>query len=119
MTTPTPLPYTPALRAGDWVIVSGQLGMVDGALVTGGFEDELRQAFTNLEARLADAGATLADVVKVTVFLRHLSTDFPRLNAIYADTFATPFPARSAIGVAELPLGGLVEIEAWAYTGAR
>ena len=115
----TPLPYTPALRAGDWVIVSGQLGMVDGVLVTGGFEDEVRQALVNLEARLTDAGATLADVVKATVFLRHMSTDFPRLNEIYAATFAAPFPARSAVGVAELPLGGLVEIEAWAFTGTR
>lgn len=109
------LPYTPVRRAGDWLIVSGQIGMVDGALVTGGFEDELRQALVNLEDRLSEAGASVADVVKTTVFLRHLSTDFARMNQIYAETFAEPFPARSAVGVAELPLGAIVEVEAWAH----
>lgn len=119
MSNPTGLPYTPALRVGDWVIVSGQVGMVDGALVQGGFEDELHQALANLEARLADVGATMADVVKTTVFLRHLSTDFSRMNDLYAAAFAEPYPSRSAIGVAELPLGAIVEIEAYAFTGTR
>ena len=114
MTTPTGPPYTPVVRAGDWLIVSGQVGAVDGALVQGGFTDELRQVLANLEARLADHGATLADVVKTTVFLRHLSTDYAQLNELYAAAFPEPRPARSAIGVAELPFGALVEIEAWA-----
>lgn len=112
------LPYTPSVRAGDWVVVSGQLGMVDGKLVAGGFADQLRQALANLESRLADLGATVADVVKTTVFLRHM-TDFPVLNDIYGSVFPEPRPARSAVEVSELPLGGLVEIEAWAYTGDR
>ena len=114
MTNPTGLPYTPVVRSGDWLIVSGQLGMVDGKLLNGGFEIELRQVFVNLADRLAEHGATMADVVKTTVFLRHMTTDFPHLNELYAEAFPEPRPARSAIGVAELPLGGLVEIEAWA-----
>jgi len=86
--------------------------------VTGGFEAELRQALANLEARLAEHGATLAQVVKTTVFVRHLSTDYSRLNEVYLETFAEPRPARSAVGVAELPLGAIVEIEAWAHVGS-
>jgi 2-iminobutanoate/2-iminopropanoate deaminase len=118
MPNPTGLPYTPAVRAGDWVVVSGQIGMVDGELVGGGFDAELVQALANLQARLDEAGASITDVVKTTVFLRHM-TDYPRMNAAYAETFPEPRPARSAFAVAELPLGALVEIEAWAFTGAR
>ena len=118
MSNPTGLPYTPAVRAGDWVVVSGQVGIVDGDLVGGGFDAELGQALQNLRDRLADAGATMADVVKTTVLLRHM-TDYSRMNAIYGNAFAEPRPARSAFAVAELPLGALVEIEAWAFTGAR
>jgi 2-iminobutanoate/2-iminopropanoate deaminase len=107
-------PYTPIVRAGDWLIVSGQVGISDGALVRGGTSDELSQALRNLEAHLASQGATLADVVKTTVFLRHMS-DFDRMNATYIAAFGDHRPARSAIGVAELPLGALVEVEAWAF----
>ncbi len=114
MNNPTGLPYTPVVRAGDWVIVSGQVGMVEGVLVAGGFDAELRQVLANLEARLAEAGATMADVVKTTVFLRHLN-DYGRMNELYATAFPEPRPARSAIVAAELPLGALVEIEAWAH----
>jgi 2-iminobutanoate/2-iminopropanoate deaminase len=114
MTNPTGLPYTPAVRAGDWVAVSGQIGMVDGALVGGGFDAELGQIFANLEARLTEVGATMAQVVKTTVFLRHLS-DYGRMNELYAAAFPEPRPARSAVTVAELPFGALVEIEAWAH----
>ena len=114
MTDPTGLPYTPAVRAGDWVAVSGQIGMVDGALVGGGFDAELRQVLSNLEARLEEAGAAMTDVVKTTVFLRHLN-DYGRMNELYAAAFPAPRPARSAFAVAELPFGALVEIEAWAH----
>lgn len=117
MSNPTGLPYTPVVNAGGWVIVSGQIGMVDGSLVSGGFDGELRQVLVNLEARLAEGGATMAQVVKTTVFLRHL-TDYSRMNELYGEAFAEPRPARSAFSVAELPLGALVEIEAWAYTGS-
>ena len=109
-------PYTPAVRAGDWLIVSGQVGLADGKLVAGGLEGELRQAIRNLDGHLQANGATLANVVKTTVFLRHMS-DYALMNEVYIDEFGDHRPARSAIGVAELPIGALVEVEAWAFTG--
>ncbi len=125
MSTPPPVgPYTPIVRAGDWLVSSGQIGLRDGEIVTGGVDGELRQAMANLEALLASEGATLTDVVKTTVFLRHMS-DYLPMNDAYVDCFGEHRPARSAVGVAELPLGALVEIEAWAHvpsppaTGAR
>jgi 2-iminobutanoate/2-iminopropanoate deaminase len=109
-------PYTPVVRAGDWLIVSGQVGLADGKLVPGGLEGELRQALANLRGHLEANGATLAHVAKTTVFLRHMS-DYALMNEIYIDEFGDHRPARSAIGVAELPVGALVEVEAWAFTG--
>jgi 2-iminobutanoate/2-iminopropanoate deaminase len=115
----TPIgPYTPIVRAGEWLVVSGQLGLEDGKLVNGGTTAELRQAIANLEALLATEGATLAHVVKTTVFLRHLGTDYDAMNEAYLECFGDHRPARSAIGVAELPRGALVEVEAWAHVGA-
>jgi 2-iminobutanoate/2-iminopropanoate deaminase len=115
---PKPLgAYTPIVRAGDWLVVSGQVGMGDsGHLVSGGTSAELRRAIANLEAQLGTVGARLDQVVKTTVFLRHMS-DFVVMNEVYTDCFGNHRPARSAVGVAELPLGALVEIEAWAYVG--
>jgi 2-iminobutanoate/2-iminopropanoate deaminase len=110
-------PYTPAVRAGDWLVVSGQVGLFDGKLVTTGLEDELRQAIANLRAQLEANGAQLTDVVKTTVFLRHMS-DYSLMNEVYMECFGDHRPARSAIGVAELPIGALVEVEAWAWLGA-
>ena len=119
MTTPPPPvgAYTPIVRAGDWLVVSGQVGLRDGQLVPGGLQAELRQAILNLEAQLATEGAALSDVVKTTVFLRHMS-DYADMNATYVEGFGDHRPARSAIGVAELPLGALVEVEAWALAPA-
>lgn len=111
-------PYTPLVRAGDWLVASGQIGIVDGKLVSGGLDAELRQAISNLAGLLASAGASLSDVTKTTVFLQHLGSDYPRMNDVYTELFGDHRPARSAIGVAELPLGALVEVEAWAYLGA-
>jgi 2-iminobutanoate/2-iminopropanoate deaminase len=111
-------PYTPVVRAGEWLIVSGQVGIVDGKLVSGGTEAELRQAVANLSTLLEAEGASLSDVVKTTVFLRHLASDYGRMNEAYMELFGDHRPARSAIGVAELPLGALVELEAWAHLGA-
>ena len=111
-------PYTPIVRAGEWLVVSGQVGIVDGKLVSGGLEAELRQAIANLAGLLAEQGATLADVTKTTVFLRHLGSDYPIMNEVYMELFGDHRPARSAIGVADLPLGALVELEAWAHVGA-
>ena len=109
-------PYTPIVRAGDWLVISGQVGAIDGKLVDGGMEGQLQQVLTNLSTLLEGEGASLQDVVKCTVFLRHM-TDFAAMNEIYSARFGDHRPARSVIGVAELPLGALVEIEAWAYTG--
>lgn len=111
-------PYTPVVRAGGFLIVSGQVGIVDGQLVAGGLEAELRQAVANLSGLLEAEGASLRDVVKTTVFLRHLASDYGRMNEVYLELFGDHRPARSAIGVAELPLGALVELEAWAHLGA-
>ena len=111
-------PYTPVVRAGGFLIVSGQVGIADGQLVRGGLEGELRQAVANLAGLLEAEGASLADVVKTTVFLRHLASDYARMNEVYVELFGDHRPARSAIGVAELPLGALVELEAWAHVGA-
>ncbi|HEY4375549.1 MAG TPA: RidA family protein, partial [Acidimicrobiales bacterium] len=107
--------YTPAVRAGDWLVVSGQLGLLDGELVDG-LEHQAIQALANLEAQLAAHGATLAQVTKTTVFLADLD-EFGAFNAIYAAAFADPRPARSAFQVARLPFDARVEIEAWAWLG--
>ena len=117
MSTPVG-PYTPIVRAGDWLIVSGQVGMKDGVLVTGSVEGELRQAFANLRALLSAEGAALTDVVKTTVFLLHMR-DYPLMNQVYTDEFGDHRPARSAVAVAELPAGAMVEMEAWAWVGNR
>lgn len=112
-------PYTPVVRAGEWLIVSGQVGILDGKLVSGGLEAELRQAVANLRGLLEAEGAALTDVVKTTVFLKHLGSDYPKMNDAYLECFGDHRPARSAVGVAELPLGALVELEAWAHVGAH
>ena len=106
-------PYTPIVRAGDWLIVSGQVGAVDGKLVPGGTREQLQQALDNLRGLLESEGASMSDVVKTTVFLRHMD-DFASMNEVYVAAFGDHRPARSAIGVAGLPLGALVEVEAWA-----
>ena len=112
-TAPHP-PYTPVVRAGDWIIVSGQLGMVNGELVPGGVLAQTTQAIVNLKAQLASMGASIDDIAKTLCFLTDMDT-FPTFNEAYAKGFGTARPARSTIGVASLPFGGAVEIEAWAY----
>jgi 2-iminobutanoate/2-iminopropanoate deaminase len=110
-------PYTPIVRAGDLLVVSGQLGLVDGKMVSGGVAEETTQAIANLAALLEGEGASLTDVVKTTVFLRHMR-DFPIMNEAYAAAFGDHRPARSAFAVAELPMVALVEVEAWAHAPA-
>jgi len=107
-------PYTPVVRAGDWIIVSGQLGLRDGALVEGGVAAQTAQAVENLRTHLATMGATLADIAKTLCFLTDMDT-FATFNEAYVAGFGDHRPARSTIGVAALPAGGEVEIEAWAY----
>lgn len=113
MTTPVG-PYTPIVRAGDWLIASGQVGAVEGSLVDGGVQAQARQAIANLAALLEGEGASLSDVAKTTVFLTHIS-DYGLVNETYVEAFGDHRPARSAVAVAGLPIGALVEIEAWAY----
>ncbi|MCL7429382.1 RidA family protein [Streptomyces sp. YS415] len=107
-------PYSVAYRSGDLVAVSGRLGVSEpGVLVPGGFEAECAQALSNLDAALRSAGATRADVVQVVAYLTDVA-DRDRLNAAYGEFFDRPRPARSCVGVAALPYGGCVEIEALA-----
>jgi 2-iminobutanoate/2-iminopropanoate deaminase len=96
------------------VIVSGQLGLDNGALVPGGVAAQTAQAVKNLQARLKEMGLTLKDVAKTLCFLTDMDT-FATFNAAYVHGFGDARPARSTIGVAALPFGGAVEIEAWAY----
>ena len=117
--TAAPLgPYTPVVRAGDWVIVSGQLGVVDGKIVKGGVAAQTAQAIVNLKSQLASAGVTINDVKKTLCFLTDMDT-FATFNTAYVEGFVTSRPARSTIGVASLPFGGAVEIEAWAFKPLR
>ena len=110
-------PYTPVVRAGDWVIVSGQLGLKDGVMAKG-VAAQTAQAVVNLKARLAEAGVTINDVKKTLCFLTDMDT-FATFNEAYVAGFGKSRPARSTIGVASLPAGGQVEIEAWAYKPLR
>ncbi len=116
MTTPIG-PYSPIVAAGDWLVCSGQLGLVDGRLVDG-VEAQTTQALRNAEALLAGHGASLSDVVKTLVFLADMA-DFGVMNAAYADSFAGHRPARSTVAVAGLPMDARVEIEVWAMAAAR
>ena len=99
---------------------SGQLGLdpASGALVEGGVEAQAERALKNLGAVLDAAGATFADVVKTTIFLVDIA-DFSAVNTVYATFMPEPPPARSTVGVAALPKGGLVEIEAIARRASR
>ena len=105
-------PYSVAIRSGNLVFASGQLGLdpVTGDLVPGEIEAETRQSLTNLSHVLADAGSGLDAVVKTTVFLREIG-DFPKMNAVYAEFFPENPPARSTVQVAALPKNGAVEID--------
>jgi 2-iminobutanoate/2-iminopropanoate deaminase len=109
-------PYTPVVRAGDWLICSGQVGLRAGSLVTGGIGAQVTQAIANIKTLLAAEGSGLEAVVKTTVFLAHIA-DFSAMNDAYTAAFGDHRPARSAFAVAALPLGALVEIEAWAFVG--
>jgi 2-iminobutanoate/2-iminopropanoate deaminase len=104
-------PYSVAIQSGNLVFTSGQLGLdpQSGNLVPGGIEAETRQSLTNIKNVLEAAGSGLEQVVKTTVFLRDMA-DFPRMNAVYGEFFASNPPARSTVQ-AGLPKGGAVEIE--------
>jgi reactive intermediate/imine deaminase len=105
-------PYSQAVRTGGTVYVSGQLAIdpATGQLVTGDIDAEIRRVFDNLQAIARASGGSLADVVKLSVFLTDLS-HFSKVNEIMAQYFSKPFPARAAVGVAQLTRGARVEIE--------
>ena len=106
-------PYSIAIQSGHLVFTSGQLGLdpITGDLVPGGIEAETRQALTNLQNVLTDAGSGLEQVLKTTVFLKDMA-EFAKMNAIYAGFFTENPAARSTVQAAALPKGGAVEIEA-------
>ena len=105
-------PYSQAIDCGDTVYCSGQIppDPQTGAVVEGGLEAQAHQMFRNVKAVLAEAGLSLQNVVKTTVFMTDLG-QFGALNAIYAEYFAEPYPARSCVEVSALPKGVLVECE--------
>jgi 2-iminobutanoate/2-iminopropanoate deaminase len=129
MTPPEPIPtpnappvagpYSAAVRAGDWIVLAGQVPLdpATGKLVDGDAAAQCRQVLANINAVLGDCGATLADVAKTTVFVTDLG-DFAAMNAVYAEAFGDHKPARSTVQVAALPLGAKVEIETWVHRPA-
>lgn len=114
MTAPKPVgPYSPIVRAGEWLVCSGQVGLRDGALVDG-VAAQTTQAVANLRALLEGEGASLDHVVKTMVFLADMG-DFAVMNEAYVAAFGDHRPARSTVEVSALPGGMAVEVEAWAY----
>lgn len=109
-------PYSPAVRAGDWIVLAGQVGLdpASGTMVEGGVEAQARQVLANIGAVLRDCGASITDVAKTTVFVTNIA-DFATVNTVYAQVFGDHKPARSTVQVAALPAGAQVEIEAWVY----
>ena len=105
-------PFSPAVRSGGFIFFSGQVGVdtATGQLVEGGVEAEARQIFRNLATLLDATGKSFGDVVRAGVFLTEIG-DFAAVNAVYADAFERPFPARTTVAVAALPLGARIEIE--------
>lgn len=105
-------PYSLAVEAGSWVYLSGQLPMdfTAGKLVEGSVAEQAEKCFDNLRRVLAAADLNWSNVVKVTVFLTDMK-DFAEMNAVYKQIFEAPFPARSTVAVAALPMGAQIEIE--------
>lgn len=110
-------PYSQAIKTGDFVFLSGQLGLdpATGEFTSNSIAEQTEQIFKNIEAILNKAGLTLKDVIKTTVFLSDIS-NFATMNEVYAKHFIPPYPARSAVAVKTLPKNALVEIEVIAHT---
>jgi reactive intermediate/imine deaminase len=104
--------YSQAVRAGDTVYISGQIPLdpASGQLIAGDIEAEIRRVFDNISAIAKAAGGSLANAVKLTVFLTDL-VHFAKVNEVMATYFSEPYPARAALGVASLPKGARVEVE--------
>ncbi|MBP5508478.1 MAG: RidA family protein [Prevotella sp.] len=105
-------PYSQAIQVGKMIYTSGQLPVdpATGSFPEGGIKEQTRQSLLNVKAILEEAGASMENVVKTTVFLADMS-DFADMNAVYAEFFSEPYPARSAVAVKTLPKGASVEIE--------
>ena len=105
-------PYSQAIQVGNLVYTSGQIPIdpATGAFAEGGIKEQTRQSLTNVKAILEDVGLSMSNVVKTTVFMADMG-DFADMNAVYAEFFTEPYPARSAVAVKTLPKGALVEIE--------
>ncbi len=105
-------PYSQAIRIGDLIFTSGQIPIdpITNTLVSGGIVEQATQSLRNLQAVLTEAGSSLSDAVKVTVFVKNMD-DFAKLNEVYGSFFTEPYPARSCVEVARLPKDVLVEIE--------
>jgi 2-iminobutanoate/2-iminopropanoate deaminase len=119
MTTPAPKPagpYSPIVRAGDWLVTAGQLGVTPEGDLLDGIEAQTAQCMANIRTLLEGQGATMSDIVKTTVFLADIA-DWPKMNGPYEDALGDHRPARSAFAVGALPRNALVEIEAWAFVG--
>lgn len=111
-------PYSQAVRAGDTVYLSGQIGLDPANMeLVAGFEVQTRRVFDNLAAVAAAAGGSLADVVKLSLFLTDLD-QFATVNEIMAEYFAQPYPARAAVGVKALPKGAEIEADAILVLGS-
>jgi len=108
-------PYSPIVRAGDWLITAGQLGVVDGKLADG-IEAQTAQCMANVRTLLEGEGSSMDAIIKTTVFLADIA-DWPAMNGPYLAALGDNRPARSAFAVGALPRGALVEIEAWAFVG--
>ena len=108
-------PYSPAVRAGDWIVCAGQVGLDPKHGMVDGIEAQTRQVLANIKAVLGDCGCTLNDVAKTTVFVTDLA-NFGVVNEIYGEAFGDHRPARSTVQVVALPAGAEVEIEVWAYS---
>ena len=105
-------PYSQGIIAGGLLFASGQIPLdpATGTIVSGGIEAQAHQAFTNVKNLVEAAGTTMSAVLKVTVFMADMA-DFAAVNAIYAQYFTEPYPARSAVAVKSLPKGALIEVE--------
>lgn len=117
MSTPVG-PYTPVVQAGNLVVCSGQVGLVpgdSGPTLADGFEAQVRQSMENVATVLGQKGVGWPDVFKTLVFLTDMN-EYPTFNAIYTEVLGQHRPARSLVAVTALPVGALVEIEAWAIS---
>ena len=105
-------PYSQAIQVGNLVYTSGQIPVdpSTGMFVEGGIKEQTRQSLLNVKAILEEAGLTMSNVVKTTVFMADMN-DFADMNEVYSEFFAEPYPARSAVAVKTLPKGALIEIE--------